>query len=549
MNLRLFSVSCCLAACLLRPAAGRDPAQVIIILADSLGAGELSLSGNPAPGTPGIDALAKECVILANHHGGALTAPGRAMFFTGKHPWQAGVWGSSAGRDRLPGGTLTLQGILSAAGLHTSLFGTWGLGDAAPCRARDHGFIYSLTHGGAAPGSSADIWGNDGSDDLWLENGTPVKTKGTGMEAAFEAAGAYLEARRKDPFLCVIAPPASAAKREDQLKALDTAVAGFSRHLTALGLDRTALLLLTAATGPEAPGQGLRGSAGTPYENGHRVPCLIRKPGLTPRPVTDLTWHADLLPTLAGLTGTPLSPDLHPAGTDLSAILNGSGTLPERVIMVEAQDTPQPVPHRLTSVMEGRWRLVNGRELYDVQIDPAQRRNVAGDNAATVARLKAAYDAWWEKRPPLAPARLLAAHGEPVLLCPSDRTGTAHAAATQEEVVRGVAGNGPWQLQVPVEALCIITLHRWPPGVKAPDGVETPPPVKGILRTGNQEEWKAPDKAGLITFEKRLPAGLVSLDALWTGQEGTVSPVLYVEIRPKEEVRSAVPVPATPPAN
>ena len=559
MNTRDFARSwsqALLGLCLLSaaPLAAAEPAQVIVILADSLGMSELSLSGNPQPGTPGIDALAASGITLTDHHGGALVTTGRAMFHTGQHPWQAGVWGDSSGRDRLAGGKGTLARVFGAGGLQTALMGTWGLGDAAPCRARDHGFTYSLTHGGAVPGSSADAWGNDGTDDLWLENGSPVKTTGTGMDAAFAAGTAYVQARRSGPFLCIIAPPAISGPRGEQVAALDKAVAAFLRHLTGIGMHE-ATVILTAACGPQEAGQGLRGQAGGPYENAHRVPCLIRHRGLKPRALSTLTTHADLLPTLAGLCAVPVPPDYALTGQDLGPLLRGESPAGgSRVLMVEAQDTPQPVPYRLTSVMEDRWRLINGRELYDVQLDPAQRRDVAADSPDIVQRLRSAYDDWWKKRPTLAPSRLLAAHGEPVLLCPAERSGTTAPAMTLAAVVSGQSGSGPWLLQVPNESACTIILRSRPPGAPNAECIPSPLPARAILRTGTDEEWQtlteksvAASTTSGITFQRCLPAGLVSLDAYWADAQGNLSAVPYMEIRPVEEVRPAVPAaPATP---
>jgi hypothetical protein len=202
---------------------------------------------------------------------------------------------------------------------------------------------------------------------------------------------------------------------------------------------------------------GMRAFKGSHYDGGHRVPCFIRWPkgGLAGgRDVARLAAHFDLLPTLADLCGLKFEPR-HPLdGRSLAPLLRGDGAgWPERTLFVHHQRVETPVKGRNWVAMTGRWRLIDGRELYDIQGDPAQKNDVAAAHPEVVGRLHAAYDTWWDS--------ISSRFGEfcevvigsgaenPVKLTCHDWHSDGQLQTWDPAVIdRGVQGNGFWSVDV-----------------------------------------------------------------------------------------------------
>jgi hypothetical protein len=214
----------------------------------------------------------------------------------------------------------------------------------------------------------------------------------------------------------------------------------------------------------------MRGQKGSAYDGGHRVPFFIRWPGGGiggGRDVAGLAAHLDVLPTLVELCGLrrPDGPPLD--GVSLADALRGArDVLPDRTLLVHSQRVEQPEKWRASAVMTARWRLVNGRELYDMPADPAQTRDVAGEQPQVVSSLRAAYDDWWESLTP--------AFGEHVRLVLGDETAdpaqlTCHdwhgedVPWSQTAVRRDPPVNGYWMVQVARAGRYEFTLRARPP--------------------------------------------------------------------------------------
>src|SRR5262249_13095193 len=152
--------------------------------------------------------------------------------------------------------------------------------------------------------------------------------------------------------------------------------------------DNTILVFLTdngtaAGSGPRGGyNAGMRGTKGSAYEGGHRVPSFVRWPGKLPagRDVARLTAHLDLPPTLLGLCGVTRPAGLALDGASLRPLLAGKGAFPERTLFVHSQRVDRPRKWKTCAVMTERWRLINGKELYDLRADPGQEQDVAGDH-------------------------------------------------------------------------------------------------------------------------------------------------------------------------
>jgi hypothetical protein len=274
----------------------------------------------------------------------------------------------------------------------------------------------------------------------------------------------------------------------------------------------------------------MRGVKNTLYEGGHRVPCFIRWPGKlrAGRDVPQLTAHIDLLPTLLDLCGVAAKNPLPLDGVSLRPLLEGKTTWPERTLCVDSQRLDHPKKWRECAVMTSRWRLINGKELYDLSADPGQRQNAAAAHPKVVEELRAAYEKWY--------ADVSLRFGEYCeIVLGSDRENpsrlTGHdwhgevVPGNQELVKKLPVANGFWAVEVEKAGTYRFTLRHQPKEAKYPLRA-----TKARLKIGEVEVSAAvPAGATAVTLEARLPAGKTRLQT-WL-EDGKVSRgAFYVEV-------------------
>ncbi len=549
---------------------------IVLITVDGLGWGDVSASGQAAVPTPRMDKLLAESVVFRDFHVSPLDAPSRAALLTGLEPMRAGVWGNHSGRHRLHAGLPTIASLFRGQGYATALAGTWALGDNCPSRPQDNGYSFVLTNPGGAPGGVADFYSNDGTDDLWLLNGESTPRHGSSVEVAVGAVISFIEKNAAAPFFCHLSPalpvgmPAEKVEpfrkkpgiaqplRAAWITELDAAIGDLLDNLDRLQLSPGTILILTSTTGTPAAGKGQpapfnagrRGTRGGPWEGGHCVPLLIRWPqgGITPGNVSTPAAHFDLLPTLAALTGTTLPAGFKSDGINLAPLILPNATpvtTPERILITDAQEIPVPVAWRQQCIMSGPWRLINGRELYDLRTDPGQRNNLAAAQTDTVQRLRIAGEAWWTSLAPdsLEPVRtVVGGPQDPVLLTPHDWLARGSTPISRDDVIRGVSANSQWLVQIASEGNYDILLRRWPLTVERALNDSFFTPDKARIRFGTHDETK-PVPAGStgMNFRVALKPGPATLQTWFTG-EGKTCGAYFVEIRRAVEVRAAKPV-------
>ena len=122
--------------------------NVIFVLTDDQGYGDLGCHGNKIIKTPNIDSIYKESVHLTNYHVGPTCAPTRAGLMTGRYHNSTGVWHTVGGRSLLRKDEISLANVFKSNGYVTGMFGKWHLGDNYPYRPQDRGFDEVITHGG-----------------------------------------------------------------------------------------------------------------------------------------------------------------------------------------------------------------------------------------------------------------------------------------------------------------------------------------------------------------------------------------------------------------
>ena len=239
------------------------------------------------------------------------------------------------------------------------------------------------------------------------------------------------------------------------------------RHRQRVDLDADQFPL----EGPGSCNAGMRGRKGSPYEGGHRVPFFIRYPdgGIAGgRDIDALTSYVDFMPTLLDLCGVEVPAGRIFHGRSLVPLLRGAedAAWAGRVNVCDTQRVADPVKWRKSAVMKDKWRLIDGRELYDLGADPGQRQDIAAGNPEIVAELRAAYDDWWElvsgqfdRDEPMA----LGGDDQQVMLTTHDiRNEACSAVWNQRQVRTGQITSGYWAVDVKEAGRYRIELRRWP---------------------------------------------------------------------------------------
>jgi|TARA_B110000967_G_scaffold66976_1_gene69264 arylsulfatase A-like enzyme len=406
--------------------------NVIVVITDDQGYGDLACHGNPLIKTPAIDAFYEESVRLTDFHVGPTCAPTRAGLLTGRFANRTGVWHTIGGVSILREQEVTIANVFQDNDYETGLFGKWHLGDNYPSRPQDKGFDTAIYHGGGGVGQTPDYWQNDYFDDTYLVNGTPKKFEGYCTDVWFDEAIDFIKTNKNQPFLCWISTNAPHSPLnvpqeyydiykdldipEDQKKFygmitnVDANFKKLTKQLKKLKLYDTTILVFMTDNGTaygykKLGGQfygfnaGMTGTKNSEYEGGHRVPFFVSYPngGISGgKDASELSANIDILPTLASLCGLTVNTPLPIDGKDISQVLTGEETtIGREYIITDSQRVQSPIKWRKSAVMSDKMRLVNGKELYDISLDPGQQNNLAKEEPEKVAQMRGYYEEWW----------------------------------------------------------------------------------------------------------------------------------------------------------
>lgn len=438
---RWFAVSAVLStgiACLPVRAASSRPPNIILILTDDQGYGELSCHGNPILKTPNLDRLHAESARFIDFQVSPTCAPTRSALLTGRHEFKNGVTHTIYERERLSLKSNTLAPTLKSAGYTTGIFGKWHLGDEDAYQPQRRGFDEVFIHGGGGigqtyPGSCGDAPTNTYHHPAVLHNGRFEKTKGFCTDVFFGQAMRWIDAQRQadKPFFAYITPNAphdpfvSPGPEYDRLfdgsglntnqaayygmiRNIDDNVGRLLVKLAEWGLEQNTLVIFMTDNGHSIGAlynAGMRAAKGTVYQGGVRVPSFWRWPGKFPvgdRP--QLAAHIDVFPTLAEIVGAKVPREVRDQwdGRSLLPVLkNPKARWPDRLLFshVGRWETGDATEAKLRNcaVRNSRFKLVNNTELYDLRTDPGEKRNVIEEHAKIVARLRREYEDWWQK--------------------------------------------------------------------------------------------------------------------------------------------------------
>ena len=564
--------------------------NVVLVLTDDQGYGDLGVHGNPVLRTPNIDAFSREAISFSNFHVSPTCSPTRAALLTGRDSNRTGVWHTAAGRWLMRRDEVTLAQMMREAGYATGIFGKWHLGSMYPFRAADRGFeeVFTLV-GGGGTGNISGFWNNTNFDPVMNHNGQLVPTNGYVTDTLFDEAMDFIDASREEgrPFFVYLstnaphglfnAPTAYAERYREQpltlahffgmIENIDDNFGRLRRHLRASGLqDNTILMFMTdngTGFGQRLFNAGMRGIKGSEYDGGHRVPLFLHWPAgdmAGPRAIDELAAHIDLAPTLLDLAGVEARAAQRFDGVSLRLLLEGQDAdWLDRSIVIDSQRILHPERWRKSSVMTQRWRLVNGTELYDMESDPGQSRDVAGQHPEIVSSLRSVYERWWNEIEPTfadTPRTVIGSeHQYMTRLVTRECLSSGLPAWGQSDVRvarQRVVDDCTWAVDVERAGEYIVELRRWPrelnhairgsvvPGEPVPGGpTHRHPPgaayaaVRAALTIGsNTYTSSIGERDRSVLFDVSLDQGPTTITATFEDEDGKVLPSYYVYVYP-----------------
>lgn len=397
----------------------QDRPNVVVILADDQGWGDLSLHGNVNLETPNIDSLACDGVMFDRFFVCAVCAPTRAEFLTGRYHPRGGVHGVTTGAERLNADEKTIADTFKAAGYATAAFGKWHNGTQYPYHPNARGFdeYYGFCSG---------HWGNY-FDPILEHNGKIVRGKGFIIDDLTNHALAFIEENRNKPFFCYLpyntphSPMQVPDRFFDKLKNdplrmrnrdpekeqpertrcalamcenIDWNVGRVLQKLKDLNLADNTIVIYFSDNGPNSWrwNDGMKGRKGSTDEGGLRVPCIFRWPGrIKPgKKIPQIAAAIDFLPTLADLAGIQVVGNKPLDGVSIKPLLLTDGeSWNDRMVFSHQRGR--------VSVRTQRYRLDHTGALFDMEADSGQYRDISKDKPQVADRLSKAVAKWKEE--------------------------------------------------------------------------------------------------------------------------------------------------------
>ena len=426
--------------------------NIILILTDDQGFGDVGYYGNPNIKTPTLDSLATNSVRFDQFLVNPVCAPTRSAIMTGKYSMSTGVHDTYRGGAMMATSEITIAEILKEAGYKTGIIGKWHLGDNYPMRPQDQGFEYTLNHLSGGIGQPGD-WPNTLKRDssyfnpiLW-NNGKQIQTEGYCTDVFTRAAINYVEENKNNPFFLYLSfnaphaplqlpqkyydmykdtdpdaglinqglpyPEVTEHSRENARKVygmitnIDDNLKLLFNKLQSLGIDENTLVIFMTDNGPQQPRYiaGMRGRKGSVFQGGVRVPSFWHYPKAfkEARDIKTPAAHYDILPTLVEFTGAKIPTNLELEGQSLLPLLTKKETdFPERIIN-RYWSRNAPVRYNNVATRKGDIKLVGvGKdkegadkfELFDLGKDPFEQNDISENNMGLVDELKLEMAEW-----------------------------------------------------------------------------------------------------------------------------------------------------------
>jgi arylsulfatase len=431
---------------------GRRP-NIILVMTDDQGMGDLSCMGNEVLRTPHLDRFYEQSTRFTEFHVSPTCAPTRSAIMCGRHEFRNGVTHTIHERENMNSASTTMPQVLQSAGYATGIFGKWHLGDGDEFQPYNRGFSEVFIHGGGAigkafPGSCSDFppnFENRYFDNAILHNDTVVMTQGFCTDVFFQAALGWMKQQYDSatPFFAYIVPNAphdpfiapeqykkrftdlgwddQTAGRYGMIENLDDNFGLLMQKLEAWDALQSTLVIFMTDNGQSGKSiilngkkmppyrAGFKSGKGSVFEGGTHVPAFWRWQGVLGEGVdiNGLSAHIDLFKTFTELAGADI-----PEGTQtidgrtlLPLLDNPQADWPDRELFIHRGRwgkgvDPHLAKHKGYAVRTQRWRMV-GRKLYDIANDPYETKDVASQYPEVVERLHKSYDAWWNETVPL----------------------------------------------------------------------------------------------------------------------------------------------------
>lgn len=552
--------------------------NVLIVLTDDQGYGDLSCHGNPVLKTPAMDKLHAESVRLVDFHSAPMCTPTRGQLMSGLDALRNKATSVTAGRGMLRRDVPTMADVFVQNGYRTGIFGKWHLGDNYPYRPMERGFQTAKYHLGWGFSATPEF-DNDYFNGRYHDQGVVKNFPGYCTDFWFAEAMNWMKDRnaKNEPFFCYLPTnvphtPAWVAERYSDLynrsglpKEFYGMIANLDENLGKLdvflkesGLRENTLVIFMSDNGATGGfsvfNAGMRGRKAQLYEGGHRVPCFVRWPQGNLRKPADINVPAqmqDLLPTIAELCNLKLPAKSKFDGRSLAQILRTeTAKLDDRMLVVQYG---QILKKWDSTVIWNQWRLVFGKELYDFHADVGQTKDLASARPEIVDKMRAHYEKWWAEIEPgladYAPISIGSPHENPTVLTSSDWQDVYCDNVRCVSEAGGGDKGAPWNLYVERGGDFEVQLSRWKFELKLPLTASRPVqkmtvgelpsgkslPIAGgrILIEGRELSATATPNASAVSFRVNLKTGQrLQLHAWFVDAEGKpLSGAYYASVR------------------
>ncbi len=417
--------------------------NIVVIVTDDQGYGDLSMHGNKHLETPRLDALGREAMRFARFFVHSVCAPTRASLMTGMPFQRTGVWGVHEGQDSLALGLTTLPELLRQSGYRTAMAGKWHLGKVPGYLPWERGFDDAATgiqYNNRAP------YTLQSRDREWKIEGS------TSEQIVTDEALAWLKRRPlNQPFFLYVAycdphgpfvgPPdlVDKYKRKGlheetancyaEIESLDRQIGRLLDGLDEAGVRDSTLVMFFSDNGPAQGGipeadwkernpTGLRGAKASLYDNGVNVPLFVRWPKqITPRQSDALVRVEDVLPTLVELAGSRAALPDGAVGRSMMPLLTGNGDWPDRIVIdacwrpvwkpvggIRVPDKQRQLPFEDQGfiIRNRQFKLIKPlnqapMELYDTAADPRETADIAARHPELVHEWEAKLKTYWQE--------------------------------------------------------------------------------------------------------------------------------------------------------
>ncbi|SFB88339.1 arylsulfatase [Algibacter lectus] len=554
--------------------------NVILIVTDDQGFGDLGYYGNPHVKTPTIDRFAKESVRFDEFLVSPVCAPTRAALMTGRYSLRTGVRDTYRGGAIMATNEITIAEMLKAAGYKTGMIGKWHLGDNYPSRPQDQGFDFTLNHLSGGIGQGGD-WPNalQGNrryfDPILWKNGEMVETKGYCSDVFTDEAIHFVEENKANPFFLYLsfnaphAPlqvpdeyynmykdidPSKGFENDDRpfpvmdekmkenarkvyamVSNIDDNLKRLFQNLENIGIKDNTLVIFMTDNGHQHDryAAGMRGRKSYVYEGGVRVPSFWSLPSQFKgnRDIKTPAAHYDVLPTLAELCHAPLPNNRILDGKSLLPLLNNETSNLENRTFARSWVRGGPEKYTNISIRKNQYKLVgnteqtadiNTFELYNIIKDPYEQDNMVTTHPIEAQSLKNEIDTWFNAMVSEKnfiteqPAIIGTIHENPTVLNINDAVFTRNKQLNQDVAA--------WKIDVAQAGVYNIKIQLFQKNIDH---------LKLLLKIGDVEINKEiPSlKDGIIYIEKvTLEKGSTTLIPFITNKKGFYIKPFYTEI-------------------